>query len=142
MNPGGRVPVSVPRDVWTLLSYYHYKATARWRVYADTPWKLLYSFGYGLSYTSFEFGEYRAWGSSSESDTFTSWDTITFSIGIQNTRQRERSCVLQVYLLGRVSSGTTSAKQLVAFQRVYFDAGQKRRARMGLEVERLFTCVG
>jgi hypothetical protein len=88
MNPGDRVPVSVPRDVWTLPSYYHYKATARWRVYVDTPWKPLYSFGYRLSHTSFEVGEYKAWGSSSESDTFTSGDTITFSIDIQNTGQR------------------------------------------------------
>jgi hypothetical protein len=102
----------------------------------------LYSFGYGLSYTSFEVGEYRAWGGSSESDAFTSWDTITFSIDIQNTRQRERSCVLQVYLLGRVSSATTSSMQLVAFQRVYLDAGEKRRGRMELEGERVFTCVG
>jgi hypothetical protein len=67
---------------------------------------------------------------------FTSGDTIAFSIDIQNTGQREGSYVLQVYLLGRVSSVTTSAKQPVAFQRVYLDAGDKRRARTELEVER------
>jgi uncharacterized membrane protein len=68
---------------------------------------------------------------------FTSGDTIAFSIDIQNTGQREGSYVLQVYLLGRVSSVTTSAKQPVAFQRVYLDAGEKRRARMELEAEYL-----
>jgi len=138
MNPVGRVPVSVPRDVWTLPSYYHNKDTARWRVYADTPWKPLYSFGYGL-----RLYEFLMLGNIGRGEVVpraihlqAGIPYITFSTDIQNTGQREGSYVLQVYLLGRVSSVTTSAKQLVAFQRVYLDAGEKRRVRMELEVER------
>lgn len=130
-NPGGRIPISVPRDVGTLPVFYWYKDTARYRVYVDEEWMPSYSFGYGLSYTTFTTSSFNAGPL-----TFKSGDTITFSVDITNSGDMRGSYVTQVYLLGRVSSTTQPLKQLMAFQRVYLDAGQTRSVSMELDVDR------
>lgn len=135
MNPGGRIPVSVPRHVGTLPVFYHYKATARFRYYADDNWAPLYSFGYGLSYTTFELSSFSARSSSGEAS-FKAGDTVTFEVDVKNNGTLEGSYVAQVYLLARVSSITQPVKQLMAFQRVYLEAGETRTVRMELEVDR------
>lgn len=131
VNPGGRVPVSVPRNVGTLPVFYNYKKTARYRSYVDEEWKPLYSFGYGLSYTTFHVS-----GFNSSSETFGADDTISFEVDIKNTGTMEGSYVLQVYLLARISSITQPEKQLVAFQRVYLGVGETRRVRLEVDVDR------
>ncbi|KAE8443991.1 hypothetical protein EG329_001120 [Mollisiaceae sp. DMI_Dod_QoI] len=135
VNPGGRVPLTVPRSVGTLPVFYHYKQTARANVYTDADWTPCYSFGYGLSYTTFSSSNFKVW-SSSEYETFTDGDTISFEVEIKNEGEREGSYVPQVYLLQRVSSTTQSVKQLMAFTRVYLDANETRVVRMELEVNR------
>lgn len=134
-NPGGRVPITVPRDVGTLPVFYGYKDTARFREYVDHEWMPTYSFGYGLSYTTFSASFFSA-KSSSGASIFKSGDTITFSLNVENTGDREGSYVTQVYLLGRISSTTQPLKQLMAFQRVYLDPGEIRKVEMELEVDR------
>ena len=134
-NPGGRVPLTVPYDVGTLPVFYHYKNTARFRQYTDLPWAPTYSFGYGLSYTTFSRSSFRA-KSSSGDETFKRGDTIFFDVDVKNDGRMAGSIVVQVYLLGRVSSITQPLKQLMAFQRVYLEAGEKRTVRMELEVDR------
>lgn len=115
--------------------FYNYKDTARFRVYADLNWMPTYSFGYGLSYTTFSASSFKA-RSSSDSLTFKSGDFITFSVEITNTGTMTGSYVAQIYLLGRISSITTPLKQLMAFQRVYLDAGESKKVEMELEVDR------
>ena len=134
-NPGGRLPITVPRDVGTLPSYYWYKETARVNSYLDEEWLPCYSFGYGLSYTTFSTSKFRAW-SSRENETFGAGDTIFFEVEVANTGDVEGSYVAQVYLLRRVSSITQPVRRLMAFHRVYLKAGEKRRVGMELEVER------
>ena len=134
-NPGGRVPITVPRDVGTLLNYYWHKETARVNSYLDEEWLPCYSFGYGLSYTTFSTSEFRAWGSSGNG-TFGTGDTIVFEIEVANTGDVEGSYVAQVYLLGRVSTIAQPVRQLMAFQRVYLKVGEKRIVRMELEADR------
>lgn len=135
VNPGGKIPLSVPYDVGTLPVFYNYKDTARYRVYADLPWAPSYSFGYGLSYTSFETSGFTAM-STSGAETFKAGDTITFSLEVKNTGEMEGSYVAEVYLLGRVSSITQPLKQLMAFQRVYLDVSESKKVEMELEVDR------
>lgn len=135
VNPGGRIPVSVPRDVGTLPVFYHYKQTARANIYTDTAWEPCYSFGYGLSYTGFEISSFSA-VSTSAGSMFKAGDTITFTVEIENLGKMVGSYVPQVYLLGRVSSTTQPMKQLMAFTRVYLDPGGKMTVKMELEVDR------
>ncbi|TVY94156.1 Beta-glucosidase B [Lachnellula willkommii] len=134
-NPGGRLPLSVPYGVGTLPVFYNYKATARYRYYADSPWAPTYSFGYGLSYTNFSQSSFGVRASSSDT-TFTNGDTIFFSVDVTNTGSVAGSYVTQVYLLARVSAITQPVKQLMAFQRVYLDVGERTTVQMELEVDR------
>ncbi|KAK7957328.1 Glycoside hydrolase family 3 [Apiospora aurea] len=142
-SPGGRMPVTVPRHVGQLPVYYNFKRFARRIKYLDVDSEPLYWFGYGLSYTTFAASEFRASISTTTSleqeqqqrlhnmttlttsndKTFTSGDTITFSVNIQNNGTMPGSFVAQVYLLARVSSVVQPVKQLVAFRRVYLEAG-------------------
>ncbi|KAF2651489.1 glycoside hydrolase family 3 protein [Lophiostoma macrostomum CBS 122681] len=136
VNPGGRVPVSVPMDVGQLPVYYNYKQTARKKWYVDIESFPQYPFGYGLSYTAFNVSNFRASTLGGRERNFTGSDTIVFEAEVKNTGERDGSYVAEVYLLQRVSTITQPLKQLVAFQRVYVQAGETASARMEVEVER------
>ncbi|KAJ6476902.1 glycoside hydrolase family 3 protein [Mycena sanguinolenta] len=138
-NPGGRVPLSVPFDVGTLPVYYNYKATSHVNNFTDETIGSypVYSFGYGLSYTTFTQENFNAGGK----DTFSSGDTVTFEVTVKNTGTVAGSYVAQVYLLLRTSTVTRPVKQLVAFSRVYLDSGESQVATMTLEVNRYLQIV-
>ncbi|KAJ4861462.1 fibronectin type III-like domain-containing protein [Trichoderma breve] len=119
-NPGGRVPISVPYSVGQIPAYYNYKPSARAAQYLDIPSDPTYPFGYGLSYTTFS----------------TTSPTASVKVTVQNTGSVSGSYVAQIYLLGRVSTVTQPVKQLVGFQRVYLNAGEKRTVSIELEVDR------
>ena len=139
-SPGGRIPLSVPVNVGQLPVFYNYKNSAKPNNYVDlTQWPQ-YSFGYGLSYTTFEVGHFKA-SSTSGSSTFKAGDTITFSVDVHNNGTLSGSYVAQVYLLQRVSSISRPVKQLVAFNRVYLDAGSSTTATMDLEVNRFLPIL-
>ncbi|PTB43898.1 glycoside hydrolase family 3 protein [Trichoderma asperellum CBS 433.97] len=146
-NPGGRVPITIPYSVGQLPAYYNYKPSARAAQYLDIPSDPVYPFGHGLSYTTFSTSSPTASIRSTNSkrssvdtrtnsQTFGGGDWIDFSVTVQNTGTVSGSYVVQIYLLGRVSIITQPVKQLVAFQRVYLDAGEKKTISLELEVDR------
>ncbi|KAI0096245.1 glycoside hydrolase family 3 protein [Nemania sp. FL0031] len=144
VNPGGRMPVSVPRHVGQLPIYYNYKETARRVKYLDIDSTPAYSFGYGLSYTQFDVlgFEAKARGSSSSRlSEFKSGDVIHFSVRVKNVGVVEGSYVAQVYSLSRVSSIVQPVKQLVAFKREYIGPGQEVTIEMQLDVDRYLTVL-
>jgi hypothetical protein len=135
VNPGGRLPVSVPMHVGALPSYYNYKQTARKKWYMDIESFPQFPFGYGLSYTTFNVSNYR--GSTVQGNqNFTAKDTIVFKANVMNTGPVSGSYVAQIYLLQRVSQITQPLKQLVAFQRVTIEPGQTVGVKVELDVER------
>jgi hypothetical protein len=149
-NPGARVPITVPWSVGQIPAYYNYKPSARAAQYLDIPSEPIYPFGYGLSYTTFSTSSPTASVSGSSkrssvdaqtSQSFGSGDWITFSVTVKNTGSVAGSYVAQVYLLGRVSTITQPVKQLVGFQRVYLEAGQKKTANIQLEVDRYLKII-
>ncbi|KAK8050879.1 glycoside hydrolase family 3 protein, partial [Apiospora rasikravindrae] len=153
-SPGGRMPVTVARHVGQLPVYYNFKRFARKNKYLDIDSEPLYWFGYGLSYTTLVTSEFGASTSTTTSlvqeqrqqldnmttfTTFTSGETITFSVNIQNNGTMSGSFVAQVYLLARVSSVVQPVKQLVAFRRVYLEAREGQAVTMELDVDRYLT---
>lgn len=144
-SPGGRMPITVPRHVGQLPVYYNFKQFARKIKYLDVDSEPLYWFGHGLSYTTFATSNFQAQvlNQQQESDnvtTFTAGDTIHFSVNIRNTGTRPGSFLAQVYLLARVSSVVQPVRQLVAFRRVYLEAGEEANdLAMKLEVDRYLT---
>ncbi|KAG7439704.1 glycoside hydrolase family 3 protein [Guyanagaster necrorhizus] len=139
-NPGGRVPLSVPYDVAQLPVYYNYKFTDHAINYTDLYSFPTYSFGYGLSYTTFSVQNFNS-TSTGGVRTFAPGETITFRVEVTNEGNIAGSYVAQVYLLVRVSTIVRPRKQLVAFDRVYLDAGQTKVATMELEVDRYLRIV-
>lgn len=136
VNPGGRMPVTVPKHVGQLPVYYNYKSLARKIAYLDADSMPAYPFGYGLSYTTFDVVEFSALSRS-----FTGGSTITFFATLKNTGAVAGSHVLQVYVLSRVSSIVQPVKQLVAFRRVYLGAGEEAKVSLELDADRYLTIL-
>lgn len=148
VNPGGRLPVSVPQHVGQIPVNYNYKSLGRKIKYLDVDAQPCYAFGYGLSYTTFEVSDFaassvpaNASGTASFLDTFTAGDIIRFSATVQNSGTIDGSYVAQVYLLGRVSSIVQPVKQLVAFHRLHLAAGAEGVVQMDLEVDRYLAII-
>ncbi|KAI1122937.1 glycoside hydrolase family 3 protein [Nemania abortiva] len=139
VNPGGRMPVSVPRHVGQLPIYYNYKETARRVKYLDIDSTPAYSFGYGLSYTEFEVLSFEARASGPSE--FKSGDMIHFVVRVKNTGAMEGSYVAQVYTMSRVSSIVQPVRQLVAFKREYVGPGQEAMIDMQLDADRYLTIL-
>ncbi|CAI6089382.1 unnamed protein product [Clonostachys chloroleuca] len=146
-NPGGRVTMSVPHDVGSLPAYYNQRTTkpaSHIPYYLDIPKPVLYSFGYGLSYTTFSqnLESAKSTFEGRKKDTFSQGDTLAFSVSVHNTGTVTGSHVPQIYLLRRQgSSVTTPDKQLVAFTRLYINAGETVTATLELNVDRYLPLI-
>ncbi len=129
INPGGKLPVTVARDVGQLPVFYNYKPSAR-RGYLFADVSPLYPFGYGLSYTTFEFGEPSL--SATEIGTR---QGVTVRVAVTNTGQVAGDEVVQVYLRDQVSSVTRPVKELVGFARVTLQPGETRNVDVAVRPE-------
>ena len=111
-NPAGRLPVSVPRHVGQLPVYYNQSRPVA-HDYVEMTAKPLYPFGYGLSYTSFEYSELSVAG-----------DQVSFKI--TNTGSRKGDEVVQLYVSNTGASVVQPERQLIGFERVTLEAGESR----------------
>lgn len=119
INPGAKLPVTVPRNVGQLPIFYNYKPTARRGYLFDTT-EPLYPFGFGLSYTTFEFENLRL-----SSDTIGTQGTTTLSVDVTNTGTVEGDEVVQLYLRDDVSQVTRPVKELKGFRRITLQPGEQ-----------------
>jgi beta-xylosidase len=120
-NPGGKLPITFPRSVGEIPCYYNYKPSAHLQAYLLVPEGPLFSFGHGLSYTSFEYSSLRINPSSIRAG-----DEAAVSINIRNTGSRAGDEVIQLYIRDEVSSVTRPVKELKGFQRVHLSSGESR----------------
>lgn len=112
-NPAGRLPISIPRDMGQLPVYYN--KTFLPHDYAEMSAQPLYSFGYGLSYTSFKY--------SNLSITKKGKTDFEVSFDVTNTGNRDGEEVAQLYLHDVVASIVQPLKQLKHFERVMIKKG-------------------
>ncbi|MGO4379970.1 glycoside hydrolase family 3 N-terminal domain-containing protein [Pseudoduganella sp. RAF53_2] len=119
-NPGGKLPVSIARNVGQLPIFYNYKPSAR-RGYIDGTTKPLYPFGFGLSYTSFTISEPRLSAAKIGVD-----GSTRVSVDVANTGKLAGDEVVQLYIRDDISSATRPVKELKAFQRVTLQPGEQR----------------
>ncbi len=118
-NPGGKLPMSIPRSAGHIPAFYNTKPMAR-RGYLFDDVSPLYPFGYGLSYTTFAIDHVRLAKAKIARDGRTS-----VSADLTNTGTRRGSETLQLYIRDRVSSVTRPIKELKGFRRVWLDPGEK-----------------
>lgn len=115
INPCGKLPISFPHHVGQQPCYYNQLPGWHCRSYVDMPETPLYSFGHGLSYTSFAY-----------TDITFDEKTLTLRVRVKNTGNRDGAEIVQVYFRDLVSSVMTPVKRLIAFRKVQLHAGEIR----------------
>ncbi|MER7562278.1 glycoside hydrolase family 3 N-terminal domain-containing protein [Streptomyces sp. NPDC048523] len=118
-EPAGRLPVSVPRSAAQLPVHYNHKDT-EYGGYVDDSAEPRYSFGHGLSYTSFAYGEPRLTGR-------------TVEVDVTNTGRRYGRTVVQVYLRRLITPTWPRTLELCAFEGVSLAPGERRTVTLPLE---------
>ncbi|MEP2512537.1 MAG: beta-glucosidase BglX [Reichenbachiella sp.] len=143
-NPSGKLPVSFPRNVGQCPIYYNHKNGGRpvtnphdagmvfWSHYTDSPNSPLYPFGYGLSYTSFEYSDL----SISTTEMGTS-DRLTASVKVKNTGDKTGQETVQLYIRDYVGSVTRPVKELKGFEKVQLEPGEERVVKFTISNETL-----
>ncbi|MFY7671070.1 beta-glucosidase BglX [Tenacibaculum sp. MEBiC06402] len=135
-NPSGKLPMTFPRSVGQVPIYYNYKNTGRpgpkkevfWSHYQDESNSPLYPFGYGLSYTTFEYKNLKA-----------SIDTgsINVSVDITNTGKIKGKEVAQLYIRDLIASVTRPVKELKGFEMIELSPGETKTVSFKLTKDEL-----
>jgi beta-glucosidase len=120
VNPGGKLPVTIPRSVGQLPVYYNRRPTS-YRPYLDMTREPLWPFGHGLSYTTFSISDPTVTPASIAPD-----GHVTVSVDVANTGTRDGDEVVQLYLHDVVSSVTRPVLELRGFKRVTLAPGTRR----------------
>ena len=116
-NPAGRLAISVPKNVGQLPVFYNPKRGANRRGYIEGDANPLYPFGYGLSYTSFSYDHMEVTPTDSH---------VKIAVTITNKGNYDGDEVVQVYVKDVISSHSTPEKNLKAFKREHFKAGESK----------------
>lgn len=155
VNPSGKTPVTFPRMSGQVPIYYAQHKTGRpanptemlideipveagqtsvgcRSFYLDAGNSPLFPFGYGLSYTTFEYSNL-----SLASDKLTVQDTLSISFTLKNTGKYDGTEVVQLYVQDKVGSVTRPVKELKRFQRVTLKAGESTQVSLSLPVSEL-----
>lgn len=117
-NPAGRLPMTFPRHVGQLPLYYNFKTSGRRYEYSDMPFYPLYSFGYGLSYTQFEYSNLKL----SEKEN----GNVAVEATVKNIGQREGDEVVQLYVTDMYASVKTRVMELKDFTRIHLKPGESK----------------
>lgn len=132
VNPSAKLPITIPRTVGHVQSVYNHKLTTQWFPYAFGKSDPLYHFGYGLSYTTYQYGNLRL----SKSEINPS-GTLTASIDVTNTGNMDGEEIVQLYIGDDFSSVTRPLKELKDFQRVPLKKGEQKTVTFDITPEML-----
>ncbi len=120
VNPGGKLPISIPRSVGHLPVFYNHKPSAR-RGYLWDDVSPLFPFGFGLGYTTFKLENLRL-----KKKTIARKGSTRVLVDVTNTGRRAGTEVAQLYVRDLVSSVTRPVKELKGFQKVRLQPGETK----------------
>ena len=134
-NPSGKLPLTFLRTVGQVPFYYNHKNTGRPPVdtskftsrYSDLPSSPLFPFGYGLSYTTFDYGSVTL-----SPEVIDTAGTVAVDVRVKNTGTRRGEEVAQLYVRQDVGSVTRPVRELKGFQRIILAPGESRRVEFSL----------
>lgn len=132
INPSAKLPVSVARSVGQLPIYYYQKPTAR-RGYLFADKSPLFAFGYGLSYTTFQYGEPKLAAAQ-----IGKGGQTTASVEVTNTGKVAGDEIVQMYIHDQVSSVTRPVKELRGFQRIRLQPGETKTVTFAITPDKLW----
>ena len=130
-NPGGKLPISIPRSVGHIPAYYNYKPSAR-RGYLFDDESALFPFGFGLSYTTFKVGKIEL-----SADEISSGSSATLTVEVTNTGKMTGDEVVQLYIRDQFSSVTRPVKELKGFERITLKPGESRKVDFTISFDQL-----
>lgn len=122
-NPAGRLPISIPRSVGQLPVYYNYNKPHK-HDYVESTAKPLYSFGYGLSYSQFEYNNLKITTSGNSS--------FHIECIVKNTGSYDGDEVVQLYVQDEISTVVTPVIQLKNFKRIHLKKGAEQTVQFTL----------
>jgi beta-glucosidase len=133
-NPGGKLSITVPRHVGQLPFYYNYMPDKEewinhgWgKAYADIPATPLWEFGFGLSYTRFEYSNLKI-----HPEETGIYGEISISVNVKNTGDRKGSEVVQLYVRDLIASVTVPVKELKGFKKIMLEPGEQKTVEFKL----------
>lgn len=144
VNPSGKITATFPMNVGQVPIFYNHKNTGRpisnkegrfekfKSNYLDVRNEPLYPFGYGLSYTAFEYGDLQL-----SSNKMSSSSGITASVTVTNTGNYDGAEVVQLYIRDKVGSVTRPVKELKGFQKIFLKKGESKTVDFEITVEDL-----
>jgi beta-glucosidase len=133
LNPSGRLPITFPIEEGQLPLVYNHKPTGRGDDYVDLTGHPLFPFGFGLSYTTFEYDSLRI-----EPDTIGVSDTARVSFVVRNAGARAGHEVVQLYIRDVLASVARPVQELRGFERIALEAGKARRVTIPLPASSLW----
>ena len=133
VNPSAKLAMTIPRHEGQIQIYYnHKKATVQRYRLIDMPTTPLYPFGFGLSYTTYEYSDLQLSKSDIAPD-----ESIEVSVSVKNTGARDGVEIAQLYINDCYSEVTRPIKELKGFKRVALKAGESKRITFTLTPEHL-----
>ena len=138
-NPSGKLPVTFPKKVGQMPMYYAHKNTGRpanekvrySSRYLDISFKPMFPFGYGLSYTNFEYSNLTI-----DKTSITNKEVLTAKVTIKNTGNYDGEEVVQLYIRDLVGSITRPVRELKAFEKVFLKKGETKTIAFKIKPKR------
>lgn len=143
-NPSGKLPVSIPRSTGQVPIYYNRNMTGRpfstdedpkyvfYAHYSDLEKTPQYSFGHGLSYTKFEYSNFKI-----SSNKMTLEETMTVHVDVSNTGEFDGEEVVQLYINDMYSSSIRPIKELKGFEKIHLSKNETKRVSFEIDWETL-----
>lgn len=137
VNPSAKLPVSFPFSTGQIPVYYNHKKIGRTPLpngdeqvkYDDGPEEALYPFGYGLSYTVFEYSDLTV-----ANKYLRQSDTLNVRITVANTGNMDGAETVQLYIRDLVGSVTRPVAELKGFKKIYLQTGQSKEVQLRIAV--------
>ena len=145
VNPGGKLPMSLPRATGQIPIYYNHPRAARdcnsyygrGRSYHDLPDGPLFPFGFGLSYTTFEQTNFKAEQTALPLGELQAGQSFTVTANLKNTGTRPGSETVQLYVKDEVASLVRPLRELKGYQKVYLNPGESKTLQFSVGFEEL-----
>ncbi len=139
VNPSAKLPISWPRSVGQIPVYYDHKNTGRpsspdrWHTgYIDESKEPLFPFGYGLSYTTFQYGDLQV-----ETPSISSSGMLRVRAEVQNTGTRAGTEVVELYVHDRIAPTSRPVRELKGFSRVSLAPGERKTVEFNVSADDL-----
>lgn len=132
INPSGKLPVTIPRSVGQVAIYYNYKPSSYIRQFRFSPVTPLFEFGYGLSYTEYEYSNLKL-----STEEVSQGESLTAEVQVKNIGRMAGDEIVQLYIRDIISSVTRPVKELKDFARVHLEPGEAKTVRFKIDTEKL-----